>query len=144
MIPEKKMGGGMYLFDTDAITNILKKKPSEKMLGRIRMVSKKQSHISTITLGEIVYGAFKSSNPNIHLKNLKDILLPMVNLMQFDSRSAYFYGKIRADLESDGRTISHADIQIASIALAYGLTIITRNTRHFIRIPDLKVENWID
>ena len=133
----------MYLFDTDSITNILKKKPSEKMRARIRTVSKSQSHISTVTLGEIVYGAFKSSNPGIHLKNLRQILLPMVNLVTFDSRAAYYYGKIRASLESGGTVIAHADIQIASIALGYNLTVITGNTRHFSRIQDLKVENWI-
>ena len=133
----------MYLFDTDAITNILKKKPSKKMLKNIRQVSKIQSHISTITVGEIIYGAFKSSTPAHHIKNLKEVLLPMVYLMAFDSRAAYFYGKIRTGLEADGIIISHADIQIASIAFAYDLTVITDNARHFTRIQDLKVENWI-
>ena len=77
------------------------------------------------------------------LKNLKEVLLPMVYVMEFDSRAAYFYGKIRAGLEADGIIIPHADIQIASIAFAYSLTIITGNTRHFTRVPDLRVENWI-
>jgi predicted nucleic acid-binding protein len=143
MIPGKKTGGGMYLFDTDAITNILKKKPSEKMLKKIRPVTKGQSYISTITVGEIIYGAFKSSTPARHIKNLKEVLLPMVYVMAFDSRAAYFYGKIRAGLEADGIIISHADMQIASIAFAYDLTVITGNARHFTRIQDLKVENWI-
>ena len=50
----------MYLFDTDAITNILKKKPSKKLLKNIGSVSKKEGNISTITLGEIIYGAYRS------------------------------------------------------------------------------------
>lgn len=134
----------MYLFDTDAITNILKKKPSKKLLKNIKAVSKKESNISTITLGEIIYGAFKSSNPDFHLDNLKTILLPVINILPFNGRAAYFYGKIRAGLEADGQIISHADIQIASIAFANKLTIITGNIKHFSRIPGLVVEDWIN
>jgi len=144
MLPGRKTGGGMYLFDTDAITNILKKKPSSKMLEKIGKVSKRQSYISAITLGEIIYGAFKSSNPGLHLKNLKEILLPMVNLVTFDSRAAFHYGKIRADLESWGSIIPHTDIQIASITIANDLTLVTGNIRHFSRIHGLRAENWIE
>jgi len=89
----------MYLFDTDAITNILKKKPSKKLLKNLVSASKKEGNISTITLAEIIYGAYKSPDPGFHLDNLKTILLPMVNILSFDSRAAYFYGKIRDDLE---------------------------------------------
>ena len=134
----------MYLFDTDAITNILKKKPSKKLLKNIRSVSKKEGNISTITLGEIIYGAYRSLNPDFHLNNLKTILLPMVNILSFDSRAAYYYGKIRADLEVSGKTIAHADIQIASIASSNDLIIITGNIRHFSRISGLIVEDWIN
>ncbi len=134
----------MYLFDTDAITNILKKKPSKKLIRNIGSVSKKEGNISTITLGEIIYGAHKSTDPGFHLDNLKTILLPMVNILSFDSRAAYFYGKIRADLEVSGMTIPHADIQIASIASANDLIIITGNIRHFSRISGLIVRDWIN
>ena len=134
----------MYLFDTDAITNILKKKPSKKLLKNIKSVSKKEGNISTITLGEIIYGAYKSLNPDFHLNNLKTILLPMVNILPFDSRAAYYYGKIRTDLEVSGKTIAHADIQIASIASSNNLIIITGNMKHFSRINGLIVKDWIN
>ena len=134
----------MYLFDTDAITNILKKKPSKKLLKNIKTVSKKEGNISTITLGEIIYGAFKSPDPDFHLNNLQTILLPAINILSYDSKAAYFYGKIRADLEVDGKIIPHADIQIASIAFANNLIIITGNIKHFSRIPGLIVQDWIN
>ena len=134
----------MYLFDTDAITNILKKRPSQKLVRKIDKISKSQSNISTITLSEIMYGAFKSRDPGFHLKNLKQVLLPMTNILSFDSSAAFFYGKIRASLESRGMSIPHADIQIASIASANDLIIITGNIKHFSRIDGLKVEDWIN
>lgn len=140
----EKIEEEMYLFDTDAITNILKKKPSKKLLKNIRPVSKREGNISTITLGEIIYGAYKSPNPDFHLNNLKTILLPLINILTFNSRAAYYYGKIRADLEVSGNMIPHADIQIASIAFANDLTIITGNMKHFNRIDGLIVKDWIN
>lgn len=134
----------MYLFDTDAITNILKKKPSKKLLRNIGSVSKKEGNISTITLGEIIDGAYRSPDPGFHLNNLKTVLLLKVNILTFDSRAAYFYGKIRAALEVSGKTIPHADIQIASIASANDLILITGNIRHFNRISGLIVKDWIN
>lgn len=134
----------MYLFDTDAITNILKKKPSKKLIKNIGSVSKKEGNISTITLSEIIYGAYKSQDPGFHLDNLKTILLPMVNILSFDSRAAYFYGEIRAGLEVSGKIIPHADIQIASIAFANDLIIITGNIGHFSRISGLLVKDWLN
>jgi len=55
-----------------------------------------------------------------------------------------FYGKIRAGPENSGNTISHTDTQVASIAIANNLTLITGNIRHFIKIPELKIEDWIN
>ena len=128
----------MYLFDTDAITNILKKKPSSKMLEKIGKVSKRQSNISTITLGEIIYGAFKSSNPDLHLKNLKEILLPMVNLVSFDSKAAYSLWKNKG--RSGIRGVYHTSYRYPDrfYCLANDLALITGNIRHFSRIPGLK------
>ena len=134
----------MYLFDTDAITNIFKKKPSSKLVKNISNLKKKDQFISTITIAEIVYGAFRSRSSNYHLENLRNVLLPAINVLPFDSRSAFIYGKIRAGLEEMGEIISHTDIQIASVALANDLTLITGNIKHFLRISELRIEDWIN
>lgn len=34
------------------------------------------------------------------------------------------------------------DLQIAAIALANDLTLVTHNTREFARVPDLRLEDW--
>lgn len=133
----------MYLFDTDAITNIFKKKPSQKLVKNISNLKKKDQFISTITIAEIVYGAFRSRNPNYHLENLRNVLLPAINVLPFDSKSAFIYGKVRAGLEGKGEIISHTDIQIASIALANDLTLITGN-KHFSRISGIRIEDWVN
>lgn len=134
----------MYLFDTDTITNIFKKKPSAKLLRKLQAVDPADQYISTITISEIVYGAYKSHRPDYHMDNLQKVLLPAVNIVGFDSRAAYICGRLRAQLEQKGKPISFADLQISAIAMANELTFISGNIKHFKRIPGLSVENWLN
>ncbi|XCN73272.1 MAG: type II toxin-antitoxin system VapC family toxin [Candidatus Electrothrix aestuarii] len=133
----------MFLFDTDVITNILKKKPSQALLGKLSNLPKNQQYISTITVSEIVYGAFKSNRPEYHLNNLENILLPAVNVVGFDTKAAAVCGQLRAELEQKGQPLDLADLEIASIAIAGDFTLVTGNTRHFGRIEGLRVKNWL-
>lgn len=135
--------GEMFLFDTDTITNIVKPRPSQNLLAKLATTSKDQQYISTITISEIVYGAEKSQRPEYHLNNLESILLPAVNILGFDTKAAYVCGRIRAELEKRGTPLDLADLEIASIAIANNLTLITNNVRHFKRVPLLQFENWL-
>ncbi|MFZ5764065.1 MAG: type II toxin-antitoxin system VapC family toxin [Thermodesulfobacteriota bacterium] len=133
----------MYLFDTDIITNIFKKAPSPGLLDRLNGTPKSAQHISAITISEIVYGAWKSSRPQYHLRNLEEILLPAVNIVGFDAKAAYVCGSLRARLEREGAPLALADLEIAAIAIANGFTLVSGNLRHFERIAELKTENWL-
>lgn len=133
----------MYLFDTDAVSNIFKKRPSPVLLRRLEGLAPGEQFISSITVAEMVYGARKSDRPEFHLKNLERALLPTATVLDFDIRSAYIAGQIRAELEKLGTPLSWPDIQIGAIAMAHRMTLITGNTTHFDRIPGLKVENWL-
>ncbi|MBI4754282.1 MAG: type II toxin-antitoxin system VapC family toxin [Betaproteobacteria bacterium] len=133
----------MYLFDTDIITNIFKKQPAPGLLARLAGIPRSQQHISSVTVSEIVYGACKSGRPSHHLRNLQEVLLPAVNLLGFDSKAALVCGRIRAELEKAGTPLDLADLEIAAIALANQLVLVTGNIRHFARIPGLAVENWL-
>lgn len=137
------MGTEKYLFDTDTITNILKPKPSTKLLKMLNGLSRPQQYISTITISEIVYGAMKSNRPEYHLENLQNVLLPMAHIACFDSKAAFFYGELRAAQEKKGKSLNTADLQIASIAMANDLFLVTGNTRHFEMIDNLRIINWI-
>jgi tRNA(fMet)-specific endonuclease VapC len=133
----------MFLFDTDTITNIVKPRPSPRLLERLAKVDASQQFISTISVAEIVYGAFRSSRPEHHLHNLEHVLLPGVNIADFDARAAYAAGRIRADLEKKGQPLAFVDIQIAAIAIVNELTLITGNTAHFERVPGLQMADWL-
>jgi tRNA(fMet)-specific endonuclease VapC len=133
----------MYLFDTDTITNIFKPEPSKRLLKRLASVPPEQQYISAVTVYEIVYGAYKSARQEHHLQNLKELLLPQVQVADFDMKAAFVCGALRADLERSGETIPSADLQVASIAIAHELVLITGNVKHFVRIKNLNVESWL-
>lgn len=133
----------MYLFDTDIITHVFKKNPSRQLLARLAETPQQEQHISAITISEIVYGAWKSEHPRRHLDNLEKVLLPAVNIVTFDAKAAYVCGAVRARLEREGKSLALADLEIAAIAIANDLTLVSGNLRHFARIQELRVENWL-
>jgi len=133
----------VFLFDTDTITNVLKPKPSPALLKRLAGLDIAHQFVSAITVAEIVYGACKSTGRQQHIYNLEHLLLPNVNVLDFDCAAAYVAGEIRADLDARGRPLAFVDIQIAATALAHDLTLVTGNTQHFDRINDLQVEDWM-
>jgi len=133
----------MFLFDTDTLSNTLKKRPSPVLLRRLAQTPPEQQFTSTITVGEFVYGAYKSDRPDHFLRQLEERVWPNVQILAFDEASARTYGKLRAELEKQGKPLAEPDLRIAAIALTHGLTVVTANTRHFSRVPGLKVENWL-
>lgn len=90
-----------------------------------------------------MYGAHCSNRADYHLGMIRDVLLRNVQVVEFDVPAAYQAGKLRVHLRRQGTPIDFPDLQIAAIALAHRLTLVTGNTRHFDRVPELRMENWI-
>ena len=62
----------------------------------------------------------------------------------FDEPAAEQFGRFKAILRRAGRPIGDIDLFIAGVAVRYGLTVVTNNTDHFARLPDLPLENWLE
>lgn len=134
----------MYLLDTDIISNLLTRAPSPALTSRLAITPPEQQFTSSISIGEIVYGACRlETRKDALLERLARRILLNLPVLPFDLDAARHYGEIRAELERRGSLIGDPDVQIAAIALSQGLTVITGNVRHFSRIPGLKVENWL-
>jgi tRNA(fMet)-specific endonuclease VapC len=133
----------MYLFDTDTVIALMKEHGKGALTKRIGDVPFHQQFLSSISLSELVYGAYCSDRADYHLGMIRDVLLCNVQLVAFDVPAAYQAGRLRADFRKRGNSIDFPDLQIAAIALARGLTLVTGNGRHFERISGLCVENWI-
>jgi tRNA(fMet)-specific endonuclease VapC len=133
----------MYLFDTDTLSNIVKRNPSSKLLGKLKNIPKSLQYTTAINIGEIYYGANRSPRKEQLIAAFAGKVFPNVNILSFDGKSGEIFGLLKAELEKHGIGCSEPDLRIASIAIRHNLTLITGNTKHFIKIPGLRVEDWI-
>ncbi len=133
----------MYLLDTDILSNLMRQAPATALVVRLAQVPPEEQFTSSVTLGELLYGAYRSSRTTNLLARIESVLPDELPVLPFDAAAAGHYGEIRAELESLGTPIGDADTRIAAIALTHGLRIVTGNERHFRRVPGLEVENWL-
>ncbi|MFM6097775.1 MAG: PIN domain-containing protein, partial [Dolichospermum sp.] len=90
---------------------------------------------------ELFYGAMRSDNPDQIWAKVKRFLEVFISL-PLDDISALNAGKIRAQLANLGTPIGYNDLLIASIALSHDLILVTHNTKEFVRVEGLKIEDW--
>ena len=130
-----------YLLDTNMIIYTMRNRPQE--VRRRFQQHHGQMCISSVTLGELVFGAEHSKKVE---QNLADIeaLATRIEVLPFDSKAAYHFGRIRADLYEEGRPIGPYDMMIAGHARSCGLILVTNNVREFERVKGLLFENWSD
>ncbi|MDP1717301.1 MAG: tRNA(fMet)-specific endonuclease VapC [Burkholderiales bacterium] len=128
-----------YMLDTNIVIYTMKNRPE-----RVRDAFKKhdgQMCISSITLGELVYGAEKSTVPEQNLADIES-MISRLDVKLFDSQAAIHFGQIRAVLARIGKPIGPYDAMIAGHARALGLVLVTNNENEFQRVPGLMRENW--
>ena len=130
-----------YLLDTNICIYIIKKAP-EQVLKRFVKLKPGSLVISNISVAELYYGVSKSSFPNENTIALEEFLQPL-HILDFTKEDAIVYGKIRAKLESIGKIIGAMDLLIASQALNNHLILVTNNEKEFLRVENLKIENWV-
>ncbi|MSQ12651.1 MAG: type II toxin-antitoxin system VapC family toxin [Dehalococcoidia bacterium] len=134
----------MFLLDTDILSNLVSRAPSTSLVRRMAAVSREQQFTSSITLGEILYGAYRlGARAQELFDRFERVLWPNLVVVRFDAPAAHQYARVRAELEQRGTLIGDADLRIAAIARARNLTMVTGNARHFECVPGLQVENWL-
>jgi tRNA(fMet)-specific endonuclease VapC len=125
-----------YLVDTDWIIDGI------AGIGNARATLERLSPnglaVSIITLGELYEGAYASDNPTDRLTTFQHFLGGFVVLGLTDA-VMHTFAKTRARLRRSGNIIPDMDLLIAATARTFDLTLLTRNVRHFERIPDLKI-----
>ncbi len=130
----------MYLLDTNIISYWMR--GDKKVIDRIKRHAPADLSLSTITLSEILYGIEKSPIKKKERRLKIEKILSLLDLYPFDETAAREYAIIRAQLEREGTVISERNTQIASIAIANKLTVVTHNVKEFTRIDKLTVEDW--
>jgi len=129
-----------YLLDANACIVYIRNSQSG-VRHKLELLPKSEIAVCSIVKAEMFYGSMKSQNPKGSLA-VQQKFFKQFNSLPFDDEAALIFGEIRADLAKKGMLIGAYDLQIAAIALANDLTLITHNTKEFGRIGNLKIEDW--
>ena len=129
-----------YMLDTNICIYVMKNYPPV-LRDKFNALAE-QLCISSITLGELHYGAEKSAR---RVENLTAIehFVARLDVLAFADKAAAHYGQVRAELEWAGTLCGAHDMQIGGHARSEGLIVVTNNMREFARMPGLRTENWI-
>ena len=130
----------MFLLDTNIVSYWMR--GDEKIINKIKSQKPSDLSVCTITLAEIFYGIEKSPVKKKERRTKIERITSQLEIYPFDERAARKYSLIRTQLEKDGIVISERDLQIASIARAKKLIVVTHNIKEFKRVVQLDVEDW--
>jgi len=129
-----------YMLDTNICIYVMKNYPLQ-LREKFNALAE-QLCISSVTLGELHYGAEKSARVVENLKAIEHFV-SRLEVLPFAAGAAVHYGQIRADLDRAGTPCGSHDMQIGGHARSEGLVVVTNNMREFVRMPGLLTENWV-
>lgn len=129
------------MLDTNICIYIIKNKP-ESVREKFKCYNIGDLVLSSITVSELYYGAYKSQYVEKNLLALEHFLKPF-DIVEYDLKASIEYGKIRASLEKSGQIIGGLDMLIAAHAKSLKMTLVTNNKKEFERIDGLILDNWV-
>ena len=132
----------MYMLDTNIIIFCLRHRDS-KCTETLAKHLGVDVCISVVTYAELEYGIMNSKYPERNREAINSILAG-IPIMDFDSKAAVHFGQILAELKKKKKEKSSMDRDkmIAAHARSRGYILVTDNTKDFVDIDDLKLENW--
>jgi tRNA(fMet)-specific endonuclease VapC len=145
----------IYLLDTDTLIFMIRglkggrRHPSRRarataLVKRCQLAQKAADTVgvSAITISELEFGARNSDSYEKEMEAVHKILRPFDTFDYETVDCPVQYGRIRHDLQIEGRPIGSMDLMIAAHALSLDATVVTNNSSHFARIKGLKTVNW--
>ena len=129
-----------YMLDTSICIYVMKNYPQD-LREKFNALAE-QLCISSITLGELHFGAEKSARRADNLTAIEQFVARL-DVLSFDAKAAMHYGQVRAELERAGTPCGPHDMQIGGHARSQGLIVVTNDAREFSRMKGIRVENWV-
>ena len=130
----------MYLLDTNICIYAMNGR-HPNLNEHLLSISPDRIFVSSITVGELEYGAAKS-HWGERTRELMHAFLANFTILPFTEEDAVLFGRFRAHLAASGTPIGAYDVMIAAQGVARNLTVVTHNTGEFSRISDIRLEDW--
>jgi predicted nucleic acid-binding protein len=126
----------MFLIDTNVISELMRATPAPSVLNWFSSQDPSTLYLSAVTEAEL-RTSIAIPPAGQRREGLRAALDATIyedfegRILPFDTDAAKTYAEIAAGRRSAGRPIADADCQIAAIARAAGMPVVTRNTRDF-------------
>lgn len=127
--------------DTSFLVDLLRGDDDATALLDIIEREARPQKVSAITVLELYEGVVRSETPETKRTRILDVL-ESKHVVAADHSVMRKAGQLSGDLITDGQRIEREDCIIAATALLSDEPVITRNTRHFERIPELNVRSY--
>lgn len=127
---------GKCLLDTNIVIALFANKTAVKD----NLAKTDEVFVSSVVIGELCYGAHKSTRAKENLSRIDDFASSSL-VLGCDTETARVYGGIKNSLRLKGRPLPENDIWIAAIAVQHNLTLVSRDA-HFSEIENLEVVAW--
>ena len=138
-----------YLLDSNIVSEIIKHEPDFNVLKQIA-AHNSDCAICAPSWQELLFGLYRlpdGMNKKYLETFIKDDVHETFKIKNYTEKAADIHADLRSKLEKLGCPTQKDDSQIAAIALANHMVLVTRNTKHFTAIQevcDLQVENWFE
>jgi len=126
----------LIVLDTNVISELMKPGPDARVVGWIDRQKSDDLYTTAVCEAELLTGValLPAGRRRDGVRSRVATALQWIgpgHILPFDSAAAGHYAEVRSRLKREGRLVEPLDIQIASICLAYGATVATRNVAHF-------------
>ena len=134
----------MYLLDTNILSELIKKRPNPNFIKKLRSKPSHTLHTSIICVFELRFGSALGDDFKTFWTQIMNDIISRVIVLPFGENEAYIAGDILVYLKKSGQKIGIEDIFIAATTLSQKCILVTANTRHYSKIKDLTIENWLE
>lgn len=134
-----------YMLDTDTVSYVIRRTPAS-VIETMEAKGAEGSAlvISSITYAELRLGAERSAAAAKHHRLIDLFCERLSAILAWDASAADEYARVQAALWTAGTPIGGNDTMIAAHALSAECILVSNNQRHFQRVPNLALENWVD
>jgi tRNA(fMet)-specific endonuclease VapC len=133
----------MSFFDTDFIVDLLREQRSGgtgPAHRKLEQLGEAPVRLSVFVVCELEAGAARYHDPE-EVQRVRR-LCQQFEVVYPDERLAPQYGETLAALKQQRLTVATMDLLIGTLALVENDTLVTRNVRHFEKIPHLRIEKY--
>ena len=123
------------LLDTDVFSYLGRVGDTRAALYRSHLDGKLLG-VSFITVGEILFGAYRNKWGSAKLEQIR-ARLRSATIVPYDWAVCQTYGELKARLQEAGKPVADNDLWIAACAVRHSIPLVSHNRAHFQNIPGL-------